>query len=122
MGFSPSEPGTAANSHQALKSPGNRFKDATMAEIALQHGALLADIGACHPGPHRAAFWWLGQHSFIVKAGGSVIYIDPFFAPWESRQTRTLLDFDEPNNADIVLVTHDHADHLCPESLSNMAR
>src|SRR6185437_17042388 len=62
-------------------------------------------------------FWWLGQHTFIVKAGSQVIYIDPFFAPWPARQTPVLLTPTEGKHADLVLITHGHGDHLDPETL-----
>jgi L-ascorbate metabolism protein UlaG (beta-lactamase superfamily) len=62
----------------------------------------------------------MGQHTFIVKAGGKVIYIDPFFADWPSRQTPAPLLPSEARHADIVLVTHGHGDHLDPESLRPM--
>jgi L-ascorbate metabolism protein UlaG (beta-lactamase superfamily) len=89
-------------------------------EIAQAHDRLLADITGADPPPGRGAFWWLGQHTFVVKAGGAVIYIDPFFAAWPSRQTPSLLTPDEARHADVVLVTHGHGDHLDPESLLGM--
>src|SRR5437588_11355294 len=92
-----------------------------MAEVAQFHEALLADVESTITGPGLAAFWWLGQHSFIVKIAGKRIYIDPYFAASSARQTPPLLRMDELGNADIALVTHDHGDHLCPESLSNLA-
>ncbi len=90
------------------------------AEIAQDHETLLADIANTQTGPNRAAFWWMGQHTFIVKAGDRVIYIDPWFPDWESRQTRSLLTPVETRYADLALITHGHADHLCPETLPFM--
>ncbi len=90
-------------------------------EIALSHADLIQEIDATETAPGRAAFWWLGQHTFVVKAGGLIIYIDPWFAPWESRQTPTLLTPQEASNANLVLVTHGHGDHLCPETLPDLA-
>ena len=89
-------------------------------EIAQSHGALLADIEGTCLAEGQGAFWWLGQHTFIVKAGGKVTYIDPFFADWASRQTPPLLSPDEARLADLVLVTHGHGDHLDPASLQGM--
>ena len=63
----------------------------------------------------------MGQHTFIVKAGGKVIYIDPWFADWSSRQTPSLLTPPEAKLADFALITHGHGDHLCPETLPHMA-
>src|SRR5258708_26964062 len=81
------------------------------------HQPLLEDIARTETGGGQAAFWWLGQHSFILKLAGKVIYIDPYFDPNPARQTPPLLTYNELTNADLVLVTHDHGDHLCPESL-----
>src|SRR3954453_22736054 len=89
-------------------------------EIAQTGERLLEDVRSTSPGRGQGAFWWMGQHTFIVKAGGTVIYIDPFFADWPSRQTPSLLTPDEAELADLVLVTHGHGDHLCPESLRGL--
>lgn len=90
-----------------------------MIEIAQNHDALLADVARDLP-PAQGAFWWLGQHTFIVRAGAQVFYIDPWFADWESRQTPPLLKANELTGADWVLVSHGHGDHLCPESLHGL--
>jgi L-ascorbate 6-phosphate lactonase len=90
-------------------------------EIAQAHEPLLDDIEQTTLPDGHGAFWWLGQHTFIVKAGGKVFYIDPFFADWPSRQTPPLLKPEEARYADIVLVTHGHGDHLDPESLRGLA-
>jgi L-ascorbate metabolism protein UlaG (beta-lactamase superfamily) len=88
-----------------------------MAEIALAHEALLEEINRTETKPGQGAFWWLGQHTFIVKAGGKIFYIDPWFAPVAARQTPSLLAFESAHRADFVLVSHGHSDHLCPETL-----
>lgn len=90
------------------------------AEIAQEHEQLLADIAQTHTETGKAAFWWMGQHTFIVKAGDTVIYIDPWFPAWESRQTRPLITPEEAKFADLALITHGHGDHLCPETLPDM--
>ncbi len=92
-----------------------------MVEIAQEHEQLLADIARTDSGPERGAFWWLGQHTFIVREGDKVFYLDPWFADWESRQTRPLLTPTEGRFADFVLVSHGHDDHLCPETLRGIA-
>lgn len=91
-----------------------------MAEIALSHETLCEEIKNTILPSGRAAFWWMGQHTFIIKVSGKIVYIDPWFAPWESRQTPTLLSYDEARMGDLAFVTHGHSDHLCPESLKAM--
>jgi L-ascorbate 6-phosphate lactonase len=92
------------------------------AEIAQEHEALLEDIASSETGPGEAIFWWMGQHTFIIKAGETVIYIDPWFPDWPSRQTRPLITPQEAKYADLVLITHGHVDHLCPETLPHMVK
>ncbi|MCA1597198.1 MAG: MBL fold metallo-hydrolase, partial [Chloroflexi bacterium] len=93
-----------------------------MVEIALTHEKLIADIASTDTPPGQGAFWWLGQHTFIVKAGGKFFYIDPFFAPWPARQTPVILTPEEGKLADFVLVTHGHGDHLDPETLPGIVQ
>lgn len=91
-----------------------------MAPIARAHEELLQEIQNTHTPEGQAAFWWMGQHTFIVKAANRVFYLDPWFAPWESRQTPPLLHFHETRLADFALISHGHADHLCPQTLQHM--
>lgn len=93
-----------------------------MAEIAQEFEALLNDIARTETRAGRAAFWWLGQLTFVVKAGGTVFYLDPWFADWDSRQTRAILKADMAHSARFALITHGHGDHLCPETLRGLAK
>lgn len=89
-----------------------------MVEIALEHEELLDEIRDTEMSFGRGAFWWLGQHTYIVKAGGVTLYLDPWFADWESRQTRAILRGEADHAVDIALISHGHGDHLCPETLA----
>jgi L-ascorbate metabolism protein UlaG (beta-lactamase superfamily) len=46
---------------------------------------------------------FVGHGSLIIKAAGQIIYIDPF---------GTLTEYSKLPKADLILVTHDHFDHL----------
>jgi len=92
-----------------------------MVEIALWGADLLDDIARTQTEPGRVAFWWLGQHSFILKGGETVVYIDPFLSPHAARQTPPLLAPEEVTNADLVLGTHDHLDHIDPGTIPGIA-
>jgi L-ascorbate metabolism protein UlaG (beta-lactamase superfamily) len=73
---------------------------------------LIKDIDECSPAKGELAIWWLGQHSFIVKIGKTVIYLDPFLTPMKSRQVAPLLAPEEILNADLICGSHDHIDHI----------
>ncbi len=72
--------------------------------------------------PHEAAFWWLGQHTFIVKLGPTRAVIDPFLSPLDDRLVPPLF---QPEDAagvlDLVLCTHDHLDHIDPVAVTGLA-
>ncbi len=75
------------------------------------------------------AVWSLGQASFIVKGGDTVVYVDPFALSDEEVESRYGLKrlFPSPvgpeqiTNADCCLITHEHADHLDPDTIKAMA-
>jgi len=51
---------------------------------------------------------WLGHASFMIKAEGKTIYIDPYEGEYAEK-------------ADLILVTHSHHDHYDPSKI-NMVR
>lgn len=71
--------------------------------------------------PESMAFWWLGQASVIIKVDGKVIYIDPYLSPEEPRQVQPLLTPSQVTNADFILGTHDHGDHIDPAAFVGIA-
>lgn len=84
--------------------------------------ALIDDINALVVPPGQCALWWLGQHSFIVKLGSAVLYLDAFLAPIRGRTVAPLLKPEEVTNADAILGTHDHLDHIDRQSWPGMAQ
>ncbi len=92
-----------------------------MAEVALQGTALRDEIARTRTEPGQVAFWWLGQHSFILKGGETVVYIDPYLSPSPARQTPPLLTPAAVTDADLVLCTHDHGDHIDPGAIPGIA-
>ena len=93
-----------------------------MAEIALSGEELVAEVRQEEIPVGTGAFWWLGQHSFIVKLAGVTVYIDPYLEPSPARQTPPLLSPEQVTNADLVLCTHDHGDHIDPYALRGIVR
>jgi L-ascorbate 6-phosphate lactonase len=62
-------------------------------------------------GSDGVALWWLGQAGFIIRAGSAIALVDPFLSPHDGRMYESALP---PSSAgiDIVLCTHEHADHF----------
>jgi L-ascorbate metabolism protein UlaG (beta-lactamase superfamily) len=73
---------------------------------------LIADINACRVAPGQCGLWWLGQHGFALKLGASVVYLDAYLSNHPERQVAPLLSPEDLTNADLVLGTHDHIDHI----------
>lgn len=78
---------------------------------------LVDEINALAVTQGGLCFWWLGQHSFVVKTAGALIYLDPYLASADSRTMPPLLAPEEVTNADIVTGSHDHADHIDKQAL-----
>ncbi len=76
------------------------------------HQALIDEVNHAQVPYGTCALWWLGQHSFIVKLGEAVIYIDPYLTPNDARNTPPFLKPEEVTNAAIIIGTHDHSDHI----------
>ncbi len=84
----------------------------------LKGKALFDDVQACN----TSAFWWLGQHSFIVKLAETVLLIDPFLAEMQGRNVPPLFEVEDAARVQLVCCTHDHADHICPTAVRGLAK
>jgi len=65
--------------------------------------------------------WWLGQSSLVLKAGGTTIYVDPYLQQSARRLTPSACAPEEVTNAELVILTHDHLDHIDPTALPGIA-
>jgi L-ascorbate 6-phosphate lactonase len=83
--------------------------------------ALLHEIETTELEPGAVAFWWLGQLSYVVKLGQTVLYFDPYLAPSPRRNVPPLLDPALITHADYVFGSHDHTDHIDPYTLPRLA-
>jgi L-ascorbate metabolism protein UlaG (beta-lactamase superfamily) len=73
---------------------------------------LIHDVDAASLGPGEGAFWWMGQLSYILKLGETVLYLDPYLSPSKARTWPPLVKPAEVTNAAIITGSHDHSDHI----------
>lgn len=73
--------------------------------------------------PDRSvAVWWMGQGSLVLKPGRMTIWLDPFLSEMDRRLMAPPVRPDQVTNADIVLLTHDHMDHIDEGTLPALAK
>ncbi|MDT8301320.1 MAG: MBL fold metallo-hydrolase, partial [Sedimentisphaerales bacterium] len=76
--------------------------------------------------------WWIGQEGFVFKSVGQIIYIDPYLSSYAEKITKgkpnehirikpAPMKPEDVNHANIMLCTHDHADHIDPEGIPIIA-
>lgn len=83
--------------------------------------ALVEQIGKQVIPAGAVGVWWLGQASLVLKAAGQTIYVDPYLQPSEHRLVPPAFPPDSVDNAGVVLLTHDHLDHIDPIALPQIA-
>jgi N-acyl-phosphatidylethanolamine-hydrolysing phospholipase D len=79
--------------------------------------------------PEQLTITWVGHTSFLVQMGGVNILIDPIWSKRASpvrfagpkRWVPAAVDFDQLPPIDVVLVSHDHYDHLDATTVSRLA-
>lgn len=83
---------------------------------------LIREISETGPAHGNAVFWWLGQHSYIVRTEKRTIYLDPYLSENSSRMVAPPLRPEQVVNADIVTGSHDHIDHIDRNALPAMMK
>ena len=83
---------------------------------------LLEEISATPARDGQVAFWFLGQESMVFKGPEGIVYVDPYFTDHPGRNFPPPFDPADVTDADLVLCTHDHLDHLDVGTLGPMAR
>lgn len=90
-----------------------------------QGSALLSEIQQTSVSNQEIAFWYLGQCGFVLK-GASTVYIDAMLNDHQYPDGRSKRFYTFPFQpdlvqADYVICTHNHADHLAIETLLGIA-
>lgn len=77
-----------------------------------------------HPlAPAEAALWWLGQAGYVLRVADTTVAMDPYLTDSAAANAPEFTRLFPPPiapedlRADVVLITHDHADHLDPETI-----
>jgi L-ascorbate metabolism protein UlaG (beta-lactamase superfamily) len=73
---------------------------------------LINEVNECIVEKGDMAFWWIGQLGYILKIGKTVVYCDPYLSDSPNRSISSLLKPEEVTNADFILGSHDHSDHI----------
>jgi len=88
------------------------------------------DIAVPRASAHETRVTWIGQSSFLIQSGGINILTDPLWSrrasPFRfagpSRLTPPGIDFDALPQVDVVLLSHDHYDHLDAPTITRLHR
>jgi L-ascorbate 6-phosphate lactonase len=94
---------------------------------------LALEITEAKIAPGSVRIWWIGQAGFVIKSSQLTIYIDPYLSDYAERVTRGQpnehvlitpppLQPQDVDHADLVLCTHDHADHIDPDGIPVIAK
>jgi L-ascorbate 6-phosphate lactonase len=89
---------------------------------------LAEEIAACRVPAGAVRLWWLGQAGFALKThAGRVVYVDPYLSDAVERlhgfKRLSLAPIAaEQVRADLVVMTHEHDDHLDPDAIPVIAR
>ncbi len=94
--------------------------------------ALIEEINEAQVKSGSLRIWWTGQEGFVFKSATQIIYIDPYLSTYAERITEgkpnehvrispAPMRPQDVDHADIVLCTHDHADHIDPDGIPLIA-
>jgi L-ascorbate 6-phosphate lactonase len=69
----------------------------------------------------QIALWWLGQATFLLRSREATVLVDPFLSPHPDRRVPPPFAPRDAEGVDVVLITHDHLDHLDDDALPGIA-
>lgn len=76
---------------------------------------------------HMVAFWYIGQMGMVIKWQQLILYIDPVLGDMKGEDGKDRRNYTPPFSgkeavADYLICTHDHLDHIHPETIQSMAK
>lgn len=83
----------------------------------------MKDVFSLDLAPDQAAIWFIGQSGYIFRTAGTTVVIDPYLSDSVSRLVPDFIRLYPPPippeelEADVFIVTHDHLDHLDPDTI-----
>jgi L-ascorbate 6-phosphate lactonase len=83
--------------------------------------SVLESLGRREVPPESVALVWLGQASFALRLGGRTVLIDPFLSAHPDRLVPAPFAPAETHGVELVLITHDHLDHLDDDAVRGIA-
>lgn len=91
-------------------------------KIAKCGNELLEEINLFQKEGKNNVFWWLGQIGFVFLLEGKIIYLDAYLSENEKRTVEPIIKPEELTNADYVIGTHDHIDHIDKQAWEKIAK
>lgn len=87
---------------------------------------LLTEISESRLPEDLVALWYIGQMGMVMKWGQTVIYMDPVLGDLKGEDGKTRRNYLPPFSgkeakADYIFCSHDHLDHIHPETIKDMA-
>lgn len=111
----PKSPSAAAAAFTALPRQGRAARSSGP--------AFVEEVRRFTPPEGTLAVWYMGQESVIWKSAAGTVWIDPYLSPNPARRYGPFCAAtDVRNAADVVLITHEHSDHLDPQSCAGIAQ
>ena len=71
--------------------------------------------------PRSVALSWFGQAGVALRLGGATLLVDPFLSPHPERLVPPPFAAEDARGVDLLLITHDHLDHLDELALPALA-
>jgi L-ascorbate metabolism protein UlaG (beta-lactamase superfamily) len=89
--------------------------------VITQASTMLETLARYDVPPRSVVLVWFGQASIALRLGGATVLVDPFLSPHPERLVPPPFAAEEARRVDLVLITHDHLDHLDEVALPAIA-